>query len=166
MRKGPGKEAKMSFSAHALMENRNGLVVDFSVDLATGTAERDVAQRFVEEHLSQRSNATLTADSNYDTKDFVRHCRDQGVTPHVTQWGKRAGPKSRRRSAIDGRTTRHVGYPISQVVRRKIEEIFGWLKTFGGVARSKYRGIARTELYAKFAVATFNILKISKLIAK
>lgn len=110
MRKGKGKEAKLSFSAHSLTENRNGLVVDFEVTEANGTCERDAALEMLD--ASVEGDATLGADSAYDTKDFVAQCRDRGVTPHVAQ---------KKNSAIDGRTTRHPGYQASQKVRKRIE---------------------------------------------
>lgn len=153
-RKGNGKEAKLSYLAHALMENRNGLLLGFRLSEANGRAERDVALELLDEHLAGR-RATVGADAGYNTKGFVSDCRKQGVTPHV------AGKK--RHTAIDGRTTRHGGYEASQKVRKRIEQIFGWLKTVGGLRKSRYRGRERTELYATMAAAAYNILRVATL---
>jgi hypothetical protein len=127
-RKGAGKEAKLSYSGHVLMENRNGLAVDAVVDLATGTAERDAAFAMAGQIPGDR-RVTVGGDKNYDTADLVEKWRGLNVTPHVAQNNKR------RRSAIDQRTTRHSGYLISQQKRKRVEEIFGWLKTVGGMRR-------------------------------
>jgi hypothetical protein len=124
-RKGSGKEAKLSYSGHVLMENRNGLVVDTEVLQANGTAERDAALLMVEA-IAGEERVTLGADKNYDTKDFISDLRNMHVTPHVAQ-----NQHARRHSANDGRTTRHAGYEVSQRKRKRVEEIFGWLKTVG-----------------------------------
>ena len=153
MRKGRGKEAKLSYSAHALMENRNGLLLDFRVAEANGRAERDVAEQMMKTHL-HRGN-TLGADANYNTRAFVAACREQGVKPHVA--GKT------RSSAVDARTTRHETYAASQKVRKRIEQIFGWLKTVAGLRKSRFRGRARTEAYAVMAGAAYNLLRVAKL---
>jgi hypothetical protein len=128
MRKGKGQEAKLSFSAHSLTENRNGLVVDFEVTEANGTCERHAALEMLD--ASVEGDATLGADSAYDTKDFVAQCRERGVTPHVAQ---------KKNSAIDGRTTRHPGDQASQKVRKRIEQVYGWLKTIGGFPKTPTR---------------------------
>lgn len=156
MRKGNGREAKLSYAGHALMENRNGLLVDLQVSEANGTAERDTAQSMLDEHAPAR--ATVGADRGYDTKDFVRKCRETEVTPHVAQH-----QNERRGSAIDGRTTRHVGYAISQRIRMRIEQIFGWIKTVGGLRKTRYRGRRRTQLAAYLVGAAYNLLRIAKL---
>jgi transposase len=159
MRKGFGKEAKMSFSAHALSENRNGLLVDFRVAEANGTAERVVALEMIDA-LERPHGHTITvgADKGYDTKDFVAGCRARGATPHVAQ------SNNNRRSAIDGRTTRHVGYAMSQRLRMRIEEIFGWGKTVGGLRKTTVRGTAKNQLKTYFVGAVYNLLRIAKLI--
>ncbi|CAN0507572.1 unnamed protein product, partial [Discosporangium mesarthrocarpum] len=151
MRKGNGKEAKLSYSAHALMENRNGLLLDFRVAEANGWAERDVAEQMMKSHL--RSGSTLGADAGYNTRGFVAACRKQGITPHVA--GKA------RSSAVDGRTTHHATYAASQRVRKRIEQVFGWLKTVAGLRKSRFKGRARTEAYAVMAGAAYNLLRVA-----
>jgi transposase len=152
MRKGKGKEAKLSFAGHALMENRNGLVQDLEVTEANGTCERDAALDMLDVNIE--GPATVGADAAYDTKDFVAQCRDREVTPHVAQ---------KKNSAIDGRTTRHDGYNASQKVRKRIEQVFGWLKTIGGLRKSRYKGRAKTELYVLMAGSAYNLLRMAKL---
>jgi len=161
LRKGKGKEAKLVFLAHALMENRNGLLVDFQVTPASGTAEREVVPVLLDRARERRFRPkTLGADKNYDTRDAVQAMRQRKVTPHVTQ------NTCRRRSAIDGRTTRHPGYAVSQRLRKRVEEIFGWMKTVGGFRRTRYRGLDKTGL-AGFLVATaYNLVRMSRLLAK
>jgi len=155
-RKGKGKEAKLSYAGHVLMENRNGLAVDVMVTQATGTAERDAALLMAEaipgDHL-----VTLGADKNYDTKDFVAEARKVGATPHVAQNDKG------RRSAIDGRTTRHAGYQISQHKRKRIEEIFGWMKTVGGMRKLRHRGLELVGWMFTFGAAAYNLVRIRNL---
>ena len=156
-RKGKGKEAKLSFSGHVLMENRNGLVVNAAVYPATGTAEREAALAMMVE-LRDNRRTTLAADKNYDTKDFVRDLRDRNVTPHVAQ-----NQHARRSSAIDGRTTRHAGYQISQKKRKRVEEIFGWLKTIGGMRKQRHRGLPKVDWMFTFAAAAYNLVRIRNL---
>jgi transposase len=159
MRKGPGKEAKLSFSAHALMENRNGLLVDFRVAEANGRAEREVALEMLDAARDGSKRITAAGDKGYDTHDFVAQCRRRRITPHVAQ------NTSRRRSAVDRRTTRHAGYSISQRVRKLIEESFGWMKTVGGFRKTRYRGLARTALNGSFVAAAYNLLRVAKRLA-
>jgi len=156
-RKGKGKEAKLSFSGHVLMENRNGLVVNVAVCSATGTAEREAALAMIDQLLDNR-RTTLGADKNYDTKDFVKDLRDRNVTPHVAQ-----NQNARRSSAIDGRTTRHAGYQISQKKRKRVEEIFGWLKTIGGMRKQRHRGLPKVGWMFTFAAAAYNLVRIRNL---
>jgi len=156
MRKGKGREARLCFMGHALMENRNGLLVDVRVSEANGRAEREVALDMLDEHA--RGRATVGADRGYDTRDFVARCRNKGVTPHVAR-----NESGRRRSAIDGRTSRHDGYRISQTTRMQVEQVFGWMKTIGGLGRSRYRGKRRTQLAAYLAAAAYNLLRITRL---
>lgn len=158
-RKGNGREARLAFSHHALMENRNGLIVDVKVAAARGDAETSAAIDLLVGALPTSNQITLGADKAYDTRGFVETCRDLGVTPHVAQ-----NQHARRSSAIDARTTRHPGYAISQTVRRRIESIFGWMKTVGGLRRTRYRGVARTELYAHVVAAAYNLLRMGKLL--
>ena len=157
-KKGKGKEAKLSFSAHALMENRNGLLVDFRVDEANGTAERTTAVEMLMD-LPGDKQLTVGGDKGYDTKDFVHDCRDLHVTPHVAQNTGRSGG-----SAIDGRTTRHAGYGLSEWKRKLVEEIFGWMKTVGNFRRTRLKGRRKTQLAAHFVGAAYNLLRIAKLL--
>jgi len=156
-RKGKGKEAKLCYMGHGLMENRNHLLVGIEVTQATGTAERDAAALLLDQ-APRDGPRTLGGDKGYDTKDFVAACRARNVTPHVAQ------NTSRRRSAIDGRTTRHPGYRASEIVRRMIEGIFGWMKTTGGARKTRFRGAARVRQDFVFRGAAYNLLRIGKLI--
>ncbi len=160
-RKGDGREAKLCFSAHVLMENRHGLCVDLAVARANGATERTeglrMLRRLRRRHLRARQ-ATLGADKAYDTHAFIDGTQALGITPHVAQQITR-----RRRSCLDGRTTRHAGYAVSQRARKRVEEIFGWMKTIGGLRKSRYRGIARTGLWAYFVATAYNLLRIAKL---
>lgn len=153
MRKGLGKEAKLCFAGHVLMENRNGLVVDISVTHATGTAEREAALQMVD-RLPRKGRVTLAGDKGYDTADFVKACRGRGVTPRVAQ---------KKHSAIDGRTTRHPGYAISQRIRKRVEEVFGWSKTVGGGWKLRYVGIPRNQMWAELTVTAFNLVRMANL---
>jgi transposase len=157
-RKGRGKEAKLSYSAHALMENRNGLLVDFRVAEANGYAERAVALAMLDDHKAAHGPATVGADKGYDTRDFVAECRAMNVVPHVAQL-----INEYRGSAIDARTTRHPGYGVSQRIRKRVEEIFGWAKTVGGFRRTRYRGQQRTQLAAYVVAAAYNLVRIARL---
>jgi hypothetical protein len=133
--KGVGKKAKLPFTGHLVMENRNILIVDTPVAPATGTAERDVALAMLTE-VPNHHRITVGADKAYDTADFVAEARAMKVTPHVAR-----NINAHRGSNIDGRTTRHPGYESSQVIRKRIEEANGWIKTFGGIARTLRRGV-------------------------
>lgn len=155
-RKGHGKEAKLSYCGSVLMENRNGLAVDATLDLATGTAEREAAFAMAGQ-IPGDNRVTLGGDKNYDTAAFVEDLRSLNVTPHVAQ------NNTHRRSAIDQRTTRHPGYLISQKKRKRVEEIFGWLKTVGGLRKLRHRGLERVEWMFTFAVAAYNLVRIRNL---
>lgn len=157
-RKGPGREAKLSFAGHVLMENRNGLLMDIVVGTADGFAERREGAALVAK-IAGSNRKTVGADKGYDATDFVEACRDLGVTPHVAQNIHRG----RKRSSIDRRTIRHAGHRASLIVRRRIETIFGWLKSFGGLKRSRVRGLEKTQLAARLAAAAYNLLRISRL---
>lgn len=158
MRKGRGKEAKLSFFGHALMENRSGLLLDMQISEASGTAEREIAVAMLD-RLRPKRRVTLGADRGYDTRSFVANCRERQVTPHVAQC-----QHHRRRSAIDRRTTSHSGYAASQRVRKRIEAIFGWMKAVGGLRRTRFLGIRRTQLAAHIVGAAYNLLRIARLI--
>jgi transposase len=157
MRKGFGKEARMSFSAHVLMENRNGMCVDISVAEANGTAECDEALKLVRREQERGSRVkTLGADKGYDNKKFVPALKGARITPHVA---------AKKYTAMDARTLRSKGYAISQRCRKKVEEIFGWMKTVGGLRKTRYIGIARTGLCAYIVGAAYNLVRMSKLMA-
>jgi transposase len=158
-RKGSGKEAKLSYSGHVLMENRNGLVADVEVLQAHGTAERDAALVMMEGIPGNRP-VTVAGDKGYDTKDFVAEARNLKATPHVAQNNKG------RKSAIDGRTTRHAGYQISQRKRKRVEEIFGWMKTVGGMRKLRHRGLPLVGWMFTFAAAAYNLVRIRNLAAE
>ena len=144
-RKGPGKEAKLCFMGHALMENRNGLVVEACLTPADGHAERVAALHMIEPHADRPQAITLGADKAYDAEDFVNELRSMKVTLHVAQ------NTSGRSSAIDGRTTRHAGYAVSQRIRKRIEEAFGWIKMVAGLEQTKFRGCDRVGWAFSFA---------------
>jgi transposase len=152
-KKGPGKEAKLCFAGHVLMENRHGLVVDVRLTPATGTAEWDAALDMLAQVPGSR-RITLGADKGYDTKDFVASCRGMTVTPHVAR---------RQTSIVDGRTTRHPGYQISQRIRKRVEEIFGWVKTVGGGRKLRYKGVERNRLWWELTAAAYNLLRMAKI---
>ncbi len=156
-RKGPGKEAKLCFMGHALMENRNGLVVDACLTEANGHAERIAALHMIEPRADRPRPITLGADKAYDAEDFVNELRSMNATPHVAQ------NTNGRSSAIDNRTTRHVGYGVSQRIRKRIEEAFGWIKTVAGQDRTKFRGRERVGWAFIFATTAYNLVRLTKL---
>ena len=138
------------------MENRNGLCVGATVTEADGWGERIAALELVEAVRGKR-RITLGADKGYDTHDFVGELRERNVTPHVTQ------NISGRRSAIDGRTTRHPGYAVSQVRRKRVEEIFGWVKATAGKAKTRFRGIRRVAADFLSTMTAYNLIRIARL---
>jgi transposase len=158
-RKGHGKEARLSYNGNLLTENRNGLIVNTEVFQANGTAERDAALVMLEE-IAGIKRVTVGADKGYDTRDFVAECRNLKVTPHVAQNSTRSGG-----SAIDGRTTRHAGYAISQKKRKRVEECFGWLKTIALMRKVRHRGIEKVGWVFTFAAAAYNLVRMRKLLA-
>jgi transposase len=158
-RKGNGKEAKLSYSGHVLMENRNGLVANVEVLQANGTAERDAALVMIEA-IPGDHQVTVGGDKGYDTKDFVSEARNLNASPHVAQ-----NIHARRSSAIDGRTTRHAGYAISQKKRKRVEEIFGWMKTVGGMRKLRHRGLQVVGWMFTFASAAYNLVRMRNLTA-
>lgn len=160
MRKSNGTTAKLSYGAHGLMENRNGFLVDMELKPAVGVTEREAAldmllRQATDEPLRRR---TVGGDAGYDTRLFVGMARLLGFTPHIA-----ATRDPRRRPATDARTRRHEGYELSQRKRKLIEEIWGWLKTIGGLRKTRYRGQQRVELHALFAGAAYNLLRMSRL---
>jgi transposase len=159
-RKGKGKEAKLSFSAHALMENRNGLLVDLRVAEANGRAECETALAMLDETKLRVGPVTVGADKGYDTAEFVAECRAIDVVPHVAQ-----NITEYRGSRVDGRTTRHPGYAVSQRVRKRVEEIFGWAKTTANFRRTRFRGRLRTQLAAYVVGAAYNLLRMARLLS-
>ena len=158
-RKGKGKEAKLCYMGHALMENRNGLVVDARLTEATGTAERDSAVEMVSEQPGTH-RITVGADKLYDTQDFVADLRELKAAPHVAQ------NDTHRRSAIDGRTTRHAGYAVSQRIRKRIEEIFGWGKAIGPIRKTKFRGKDRVGFQMLLTLTGYNLIRMRNILAE
>ena len=158
-RKGKGKETKLCFIGHGLMENRHGLLVDACLTLAGGHAERVAALHMIEPRADRPTAITLGADKAYDAEDFVNELRSMNVTPHVAQ------NTSGRSSTIDGRTTRHGGYAVSQRIRKRIEEAFGWIKTIAGQEKSRFRGRDRVGWAFTFAAAAYNLVRLPKLIS-
>jgi transposase len=156
-KKAAGQASKLCHMGHVVMENRNGLVVDASVTLATGTAEREAAEAMIGE-MPAGHRITVGADKAYDTAAFVAGMRELDATPHVTQNNKR------RRSAIDGRTTRHAGYKASQRIRKRIEEVFGWMKTVGGQRKTRYRGTPRVSWMFTLSAAAYNLIRMPRLL--
>jgi transposase len=156
-RKSDAAPAQLCYLGHVLMENRNGLVVGTRLTPATGTAEREAALAMVAD-VPAKGRITLGGDKNYDTRDFVDTARNLKVTPHV------ARNTSNRRSAIDARTTRHPGYAVSQVKRKRVEEIFGWLKTVGGMRKTRHRGLERVGWMFTFSLAAYNLVRLKTLL--
>jgi transposase len=156
-RKGEGKESMLSYCGNLLVENRNGLIVDAEVFQANGTAERDAALVMLEK-LPGIQPVTVGGDKGFDTRDFVQECRNLRVTPHVAQNLGRLGG-----SAIDGRTTRHPGYAVSQRKRKRIEECFGWLKTIALMRKLRHRGVCQVNWLFTFACAAYNLVRMRNL---
>ena len=160
-RKSSGHEARLSYLGHTVVENRNGLVVAAMATQADGTAEYDAGLLMVADLMKRRKRRiTLGADKAYDTQDFVATVRELGATPHVIQ------NNTNRRSAIDGRTTRHAGYRVSLSKRWLVEKPFGWMKQIGGLRKVKLRGLAKVEWLFVFTCAAYNLLRIPKLRAQ
>ena len=156
-RKSAGREAKLCFMGHALMENRSGLIVDACLTRADGHAERVAALAMIEPRADRPGRITLGADKGYDAEDFVNELRSMNVVPHVAA--------KTRSSAIDGRTTRHASYRASQIVRKRIEEAFGWLKAAAGFARARHRGLARVGWQFTLAMAAYDLIRLPKLLS-
>jgi hypothetical protein len=158
-RKSGSHEAKLAYCGNVMIENRNGLVVDAELLKCSGTAERDAARMMIGS-LEADTPITVAADKGYDTKDFVKDLRQMNATPHVAQNLKRPGG-----SAIDGRTTRHAGYPVSQRKRKRIEEVFGWLKTVGLLRKTRHRGRFRVGWVFTFAATAYNLVRMRNLLS-
>jgi len=156
-RKGDGQAAKLSYAGHLLMEHRNALIAGIELTEATGYAERETALQLLRRLPRRARRRTVAGDKGYDTKDFVAGCRQLGVTPHVAQHD------TNRRSAIDGRTTRHEGHLISLRIRKRIEEPFGWMKTIAGGRKLRYIGVRRNRAWFLMAGAVYNVIRITAL---
>jgi transposase len=165
-RKGNGRESRLCYMGHALMENRNGLVVGGALSRATGTAERETALELVERHRPGGRRITLAADKAYDVTAFVGDLRARKVTPHIAIDGHLTKTGKRRKTAIDRRTTRHGGYEVSQRCRKRIEEVFGWLKASAGQAKTKFRGIDRVNAQFTLTLVAYNLIRLPRLLAK
>jgi hypothetical protein len=157
-RKATGKEAKLAFHGHLLMENRNGLVVDARLTLASGTAEPEAALAMLSE-VPGTHRITIGADKAYDTAALVAQLRDLNATPHVAQ-----NITEQRGSNIDARTTRHAGYRVSQVIRKRIEEANGWIKSVAGMAQTRHRGLERVGWMFRLTAAAYNLIRLPKLL--
>jgi transposase len=151
-RKGPGKEAKLAYLGHVLLDNRHGLVANVCATAATGTAEREAALELLQ---PARRAKTVAGDKNYDVASFVADVRELEITPHVAQ---------KTHSAIDGRTTRHAGYAISQQKRKLVEQVFGWMKTVGGLRKLRHRGGELVDWIVTFTAAAYNLVRLRRLL--
>jgi transposase len=164
-RKGNGQSSRMAFMGHVLMENRNGLVVAATLTEASGTAEREAALAMLDATPRGKRRITLGGDKGYDVTDFIGDLRQRKVTPriavndHLTKTGKR------RKTAIDGRTTRHPGYAVSLRIRKRIEEVFGWIKTTGGLRKTRHKGKDRVGWMFTLTAAAYNLVRLPKLMA-
>jgi transposase len=156
-KKAKGQQAKLCYIGHALMENRNGLVVDTRLTTASGTAEREAAIDMLE-NIPGQERITIGTDKGYDCTAFVDDCRQLDVTPHVAQKAKS--------SAIDGRTTRHEGYTISLRIRKRVEEVFGWMKTIGCLQKLRHRGQQRVDAVFSFTATAYNLIRMRNLLAQ
>ncbi|MEJ1970572.1 MAG: IS5 family transposase [Rhizomicrobium sp.] len=165
-KKGDGQPAKLCYMGHALMENRHGLAVLGSVSQATGTAEREQALALIDRHRRRRRKRriTLGADKAYDVEAFVLGLKSRCVTPHIAIDGHLSKTGNARKTAIDGRTLRHAGYAVSQVCRKRIEEVFGWIKSSAGFGKIKLRGRARVDAAFTMALAAYNLIRLPKLL--
>ncbi len=170
-RKGNGRESRLCYMGHALMENRNGLAVNGGVTQASGTAERDAALEMIDKHRPMNVKGggrriTLGGDKGYDVQAFVEDLRERNVTPHVAVQNHLTKTGKRRRTKIDGRVTRHPYYAVSQRIRKRIEEIFGWVKVQGGQDKTRFRGRRRVEASFTLALAAYNLIRLPRLLAE
>jgi transposase len=164
-KKGDGQPAKLCYMGHALMENRHGLAVGGGISQATGTAERETALALVDGRRGRKRRITLGADKAYDVTSFVHDLRDRSVTPHIAIDGHLSKTGKPRKTALDARTTRHAGYDLSQRCRKRIEEVFGWIKCSAGLAKVKLRGRDRVDAAFTLALAAYNLIRLPKLLA-
>jgi transposase len=165
-RKGDGQPARLCYMGHALMENRHGLAVGGGATLATGTAEREAALALIDARAGRSERRiTLGADKAYDVAQFVKDLRARSVTPHIAIDGHVTKTGKRRKTALDGRVTRHAGYEVSQRCRKRIEEVFGWIKSQAGLAKVKLRGRVRVDTAFTLALAAYNLIRLPKLLA-
>jgi hypothetical protein len=162
-RKGNGQESRLCYMAHAVMENRNGLAVSGKVTHATGTAEREAALTWLDRQRWRR-RITMGADKAYDVVDFVQALKKRNVTPHIAINGNIRWNGIPRKTGLDRRTARHSGYWISQCIRKRIEEIFGWIKPIGGLAQLKVRGLSKANAAFGFALVAYDLVRIAKLL--
>lgn len=163
-RKADGRESRLCFMGHVLMENRNGLAIDAALTEATGTAEREAALAMLDRRRTRGRRITLGADKAYDVTSFVGDLRRRNVTPHIAVNGAVSKLGKARKTAIDARTLRHAGYAVSQRIRKRIEEVFGWVKKPGGLAKAKVRGTPKVEAAFTFTVIAYNLIRIPKLL--
>jgi len=163
-RKSRGQASRLCYMGHVLMENRSGLVVEARLTPATGTAEREAALAMIDQRHGSR-RLTLGADKAYDVAAFVEDLRARRVTPHIAIDGHVRVTGKPRKTAIDGRTTRHPGYAISQCIRKRIEEPFGWAKTVAVLRKTRHRGVARVGWIFTLAMAAYNVIRLPKLLA-
>jgi transposase len=164
-RKGNGQESKLCYMGHLLMENRNGLIVRTTLTQASGTAERDAALGMIDKHRPGRRRVTLGGDKGFDVAAFVEALRGRKITPHIAIDAHLTKTGKRRKTAIDPRTTRHAGYAVSQVIRKRIEEGFGWIKTVAVLRKTRHRGIARVGWMFTLAATAYNLIRLPKLLA-
>lgn len=165
-RKGNGQESRLCYMGHALMENRHGLAVLGEVTHATGTAEREAALTLIDTWRPGERRITLGGDKGYDVAEFVMALRERTVTPHIAIDGNIRKSGTPRATAIDARVTRHAGYAISQVIRKRVEEIFGWGKSVGGLAQLKLRGLAKVKAKFTLALAAYDLVRLPRLLAE
>jgi hypothetical protein len=163
-RKGDGQSSRLCFMGHLLMENRSALIVDAELTRAGGTAEREAALAMLERR-KRRARITLGADKAYDVADFVETLRARKITPHIAVDGHLTKTGKRRKTRVDRRTTRHSGYAVSQRIRKRIEEGFGWIKTSAGLAKTRHRGIERVGWMFTLTVTAYNLVRIPRLLA-
>ncbi|RWL38116.1 MAG: IS5 family transposase, partial [Mesorhizobium sp.] len=163
-RKATGQPSRIAFMGHVLMENRNGLVIGATLTPATGTAEREAALALVD-RLGAKRRITLGADKAYDAREFVAALRKRKVTPHIAKHEYVDKNGILRRSALDARTTRHPGYAVSLRIRKRIEEVFGWIKTIASLRKTRHRGTEKVDWTFALTVAAYNLVRLPKLMA-